>query len=137
MPHSPSLPRLASLTLALSLLVALVPVVVGAMPAEAQTTSTLVINEIDYDQPSTDTAEYLEIKNVTEQAIDLDPSMIDPVWDQLPWTEVLPQSKLQADSQHHFTNELKAKGPFTHVRLSIYPDGGVSRLRLMGRLAPR
>ena len=25
----------------------------------------LVINEIDYDQPSTDTAEYLEIKNVS------------------------------------------------------------------------
>ena len=62
MPHSPSLPRLGFLTLALSLLVSLVPVFVVATPAQAQTASTLVINEIDYDQPSTDTAEFLEIK---------------------------------------------------------------------------
>ncbi|MCC6614100.1 MAG: lamin tail domain-containing protein [Anaerolineae bacterium] len=34
---------------------------------------TLVINEIDYDQPSTDTAEFVEIKNVSASAIDLDP----------------------------------------------------------------
>jgi len=36
----------------------------------AQSTS-LVINEIDYDQPSLDTAEYLEIKNVSSMSIDL------------------------------------------------------------------
>jgi hypothetical protein len=33
----------------------------------------LVVNEIDYDQPSTDTAEFLEIRNVTGSTIDLDP----------------------------------------------------------------
>jgi predicted extracellular nuclease len=76
MPHSPSLPRLGFLTLALSLLVSLVPVFVVATPAQAQTASTLVINEIDYDQPSTDTAEFLEIKNVTDQPIDLDPYVV-------------------------------------------------------------
>ena len=31
----------------------------------------LVVNEIDYDQPSTDTAEFLELKNVSAQAIGL------------------------------------------------------------------
>ena len=33
----------------------------------------LVINEIDYDQPSTDTAEFIEIKNNGATAVDLDP----------------------------------------------------------------
>jgi len=33
--------------------------------------TTLVINEIDYDQPSTDTAEFLELKNVGSSSIDL------------------------------------------------------------------
>jgi uncharacterized protein len=34
--------------------------------------TTLVINEVDYDQPSIDTAEFLELKNVSGSAIDLD-----------------------------------------------------------------
>ena len=33
---------------------------------------TLVINEIDYDQPSTDTAEFIELKNVSGMPINLD-----------------------------------------------------------------
>lgn len=41
--------------------------------------SSLVINEIDYDQPGTDTAEYLEIKNVSSSAIDLDPYTVELV----------------------------------------------------------
>jgi hypothetical protein len=37
----------------------------------------LVINEIDYDQPSTDTAEFLEIKNISGSPVDLDPYVVD------------------------------------------------------------
>lgn len=51
----------------------------------------------------------------------------------LEWQELLPRTKLAADTRHYFEQELRARGPFTHVRLSIYPDGGVSRLRLHGR----
>jgi len=50
------------------------------------------------------------------------------------WKILLPHSKLQADHEHFFEDEIKIKGPFTHVRLSIFPDGGVSRLRLWGRI---
>lgn len=39
------------------------------MPASAR----LVINEVDYDQPGLDTAEFIEIKNTTAAAINLDP----------------------------------------------------------------
>lgn len=51
----------------------------------------------------------------------------------LNWQPILPRTKLQADTRHYFESELTPGGPFTHVRLSIYPDGGISRLRLWGR----
>lgn len=50
------------------------------------------------------------------------------------WVTILPQSKLSADQEHFFEEEIKSKGPFTHVRLNIFPDGGISRLRVWGRI---
>ena len=55
-----------------ALLIAVAALLVLAAPASAQST-TLVINEVDYDQPATDSAEFLEIKNVATSAINLDP----------------------------------------------------------------
>ena len=49
------------------------------------------------------------------------------------WPVLLPEQKLDMDKQHEFTAELNAVGSVSHVRMSIYPDGGVSRLRLFGR----
>lgn len=51
------------------------------------------------------------------------------------WTIILPKSKLSADHEHFFEDEVKNTGPFTHIRLNIFPDGGVSRLRLWGKLS--
>jgi allantoicase len=51
------------------------------------------------------------------------------------WVELLPQTKLKAHHRHFFTSELKPVGPVSHVRLNIYPDGGVSRFRVYGTLA--
>jgi allantoicase len=50
------------------------------------------------------------------------------------WVEFLPQVKLQADHEHTYKDELTQHGPFTHVRMKIYPDGGISRLRLYGNI---
>ena len=52
------------------------------------------------------------------------------------WQPILPQVKLQADSLHYFTEQILSKEAFTHVRFNIFPDGGVSRLRLMGKCTP-
>ena len=49
------------------------------------------------------------------------------------WQTVLPESKLAMDAQHTFSSELQHRGPVSHVLMSIYPDGGVSRLRILGR----
>ena len=52
------------------------------------------------------------------------------------WWPVLEQTKLKANHRHFFTKELRALGAVSHLRLNIYPDGGVSRLRVHGTLAP-
>ena len=50
------------------------------------------------------------------------------------WKRIIPQVKLRAHRRHFFT-KLLARGPFTHLRLNIYPDGGISRLRAWGHVA--
>ena len=54
--------------------------------------------------------------------------------DSIDWRELLPMAKLQAHTKHMFVNDLVDLGAITHVRFNIYPDGGVSRLRLYGRI---
>jgi allantoicase len=49
------------------------------------------------------------------------------------WPFLLPEVKLEMDKRHFFTKELADLGRVSHLRLSIYPDGGVSRLRIYGR----
>ncbi|OCP16234.1 allantoicase [Ensifer sp. LC163] len=51
------------------------------------------------------------------------------------WREVLPRQKLSADSIHDYgPGVIEEVGHATHVRLNIYPDGGISRLRVFGRI---
>jgi allantoicase len=49
------------------------------------------------------------------------------------WEELVSRRPLQPHARHIF--EVRAAAPpATHVRLNIYPDGGVARLRLIGRV---
>ena len=52
------------------------------------------------------------------------------------WIPLLAKTSLQPHTQHVFENELApgagARSGATHVRMRIWPDGGVSRLRLFG-----
>jgi allantoicase len=49
-----------------------------------------------------------------------------------PWAEIVPRSPLKGDTPHIF--EVPAVKRFSHVRLRIYPDGGVARLRVHGEV---
>jgi allantoicase len=49
------------------------------------------------------------------------------------WTTIVPESRLQADTRHPFEREIVERGPWSHVRLNVFPDGGVSRLRVWGK----
>ncbi len=51
------------------------------------------------------------------------------------WFNLLNKSKLSAHNEHVYTEEsIQSTKPITHVKLQIYPDGGVSRLRLLGNI---
>ncbi|MEZ5535120.1 MAG: allantoicase [Thiolinea sp.] len=50
------------------------------------------------------------------------------------WQEILPAQRLAADTEFTFTEQLNKIGPVSHLRLNIYPDGGVSRLRAFGHV---
>jgi len=50
------------------------------------------------------------------------------------WAALVPRSPLRGDA--HNTFGVTDARRFTHVRLSVFPDGGVARLRVMGRVIP-
>jgi allantoicase len=50
----------------------------------------------------------------------------------VPWASVLPRTKLQSHTRHFFDQELLDAGVASHLRFNIFPDGGVSRLRVYG-----
>jgi allantoicase len=47
---------------------------------------------------------------------------------------LLPRTRLQPDTRHRF--RIADAPPASHVRLDIYPDGGMARLRLYGEIDP-
>ena len=51
------------------------------------------------------------------------------------WMPLLPKSTLGPNRRHFFTREILPTGQVSHVRLHIFPDGGVSRLRVYGTVA--
>ncbi len=63
------------------------------------------------------------LKNVPDNEILVDASF---------WKEILPPQGLGPDQMHVFEQELPGADVISHVRFDIYPDGGVSRLRLLG-----
>jgi len=54
--------------------------------------------------------------------------------DESAWRDLLPPVRLLPDTPHRFR---VSGAPATHVRLNIFPDGGVARLRLYGSLTDR
>ena len=52
----------------------------------------------------------------------------------IPWQLIIPETFLDAHCLRTYVEEILApeQDSFTHVRLNIFPDGGVSRLRVFG-----
>ncbi len=55
--------------------------------------------------------------------------------DELDWTLILSRTKLGPHRQHYFQLENVEGKTFTHVRVTIYPDGGLKRVRIIGQSA--
>jgi len=54
--------------------------------------------------------------------------------DKVEWETILPKQKLSADNEHEYKAEINKHSTASHVRLNIFPDGGISRLRLFGKI---
>lgn len=52
------------------------------------------------------------------------------------WNTLMPEQKLQMDNIHTFKSDKISSdfGPINYIRLNIFPDGGISRLRIFGPL---
>ncbi|HEU4514424.1 MAG TPA: allantoicase [Nocardioidaceae bacterium] len=48
------------------------------------------------------------------------------------WLELVPRTRVQPDTRHQFP--VDQPRPVTHVRLDVFPDGGLARLRVLGEL---
>ncbi len=57
-----------------------------------------------------------------------------PLEDPAAWTELLPRTRLQPDTPHRFA--LPATQPLTQVRMDVFPDGGLARVRLYCSVPP-
>ncbi|KAF9417748.1 Allantoicase [Podila epigama] len=51
------------------------------------------------------------------------------------WKEILPKIPLNGNS-HHYYGLQASDDVFTHIRLNMYPDGGIARLRVFGNVSP-
>lgn len=50
------------------------------------------------------------------------------------WEELIPSQKLEMDNKHYYNKSfLLHDKAITHIRINIFPDGGVSRLKLFGK----
>ncbi|MCP4392484.1 MAG: allantoicase, partial [Gammaproteobacteria bacterium] len=50
------------------------------------------------------------------------------------WQDLMSPQKLEMDREHGFKDEIQQLGPVSHVRINIFPDGGLSRVRLIGKI---
>lgn len=51
------------------------------------------------------------------------------------WVLILPRTKLGPHRQHYFKLENVDRQLYSHVRVTIHPDGGIKRVRIFGRRA--
>ena len=49
------------------------------------------------------------------------------------WKLLLNKVKLHAHKKHNFNNNLMKNEKINYIRINIYPDGGISRIRVLGR----
>ena len=50
------------------------------------------------------------------------------------WKPLLNKVKLYAHKKHNFKNKLMRKNKINYIRINIFPDGGISRIRIFGRV---
>ncbi|SCU77905.1 LAFA_0A03928g1_1 [Lachancea sp. 'fantastica'] len=52
------------------------------------------------------------------------------------WEEVIPKKECGPSQRHLMLREHATTEKYTHIKLKMYPDGGIARFRLYGRVVP-
>ncbi|MDQ3606083.1 MAG: allantoicase [Gemmatimonadota bacterium] len=96
--------------------------------------------EIDTDHFRGNAPAHFTLEGMPAEAADADNPEADPdavglAEREADWRMILPATPLLPHARHSFEEGISAAGPLTHVRLNIFPDGGVARLRVFGTLA--
>lgn len=55
-----------------------------------------------------------------------------PLGDPAAWFDLVPRTRVQPDQRHQLP--VGSRDPVTHVRLDVFPDGGLARLNILGEL---
>lgn len=92
------------------------------------TMSTVVSIEIDTNHFKGNAPEYVTIEGTTRRG-DFTTS-----FDDSDWTVIVDKIKVQPHKLHAIKNQIKNNGPFNCVRITIAPDGGISRVRIFGQV---
>ena len=50
------------------------------------------------------------------------------------WRSLLNKAQLNANKKHSFENKTMKKNKINYIRINIYPDGGISRIRTFGKV---
>ena len=50
------------------------------------------------------------------------------------WNLILNKSKLYAHKKHNFINKIMKNRKVNYIRINIFPDGGISRIRAFGKV---
>ena len=50
------------------------------------------------------------------------------------WKLLLNKVRLGANKKHNFRNKLMSKNKINYIRINIFPDGGISRFRALGKV---
>ena len=80
------------------------------------------------------TGNYPEAASIDTCCVDGNPSANRLTSDEIIWEPLLPQVALKGDALNHFGVEGRMR--VTHLRLNIFPDGGIARLRVHGEVMP-
>src|SRR6478735_3259941 len=82
--------------------------------------------EIDTSYFIGNSAGWASVHGIDSSTADLDDSSA--------WVELIPKTRLQSDTRHFFGSATST--PVTHIRLDVFPDGGLARLRINGEIDP-
>lgn len=90
------------------------------------TTATVVSIEVDTNHFKGNAPDYVTIEGTMQRG---DSST---EFNENEWTVIVEKMRLQPHKQHSYKREIKNVGPFNCVRITIAPDGGLSRVRILG-----